>query len=113
MNFLFIMVDQLRADTLGCAGHPVVRTPNLDALASEGARFSQAFVQQAVCGPSRMCYYTGRYCHNHRSNWNETPLPRDEQTVAHLFRSGGYRAISCGKDHYVADPRDGGKPFEP
>jgi len=113
MNVLFIMVDQMRADAMGCAGHPVVRTPNLDALAAAGVRFENAFVQQAVCGPSRMCYYTGRYVHNHRSTWNEVPLPRNEQTMGHLFLRAGYRAVNCGKNHFVADPKGGGKPLAP
>lgn len=111
LNVLFIMVDQMRADAMSCAGHPVVRTPNLDALAAEGVRFRNAFVQQAVCGPSRMCYYTGRYVHNHRSTWNEVPLPQDEQTMGDLFRAGGYRPVQCGKTHFIDDPRHSGKPL--
>ena len=107
-NVLFIMVDQMRADAMGCAGHPVVRTPNLDALAAGGVRFSNAYVQQAVCGPSRMCFYTGRYVHNHRSNWNDVPLPRGEQTMGDLFSAAGYRTIQCGKTHYVPDPTGAG-----
>jgi arylsulfatase A-like enzyme len=106
MNILFVMTDQFRADCLSCAGHPVVRTPNLDALAGEGVRFSNAFVQSAVCGPSRMCYYTGRYPHATRSPWNEVPLPADERTMGHYFSDAGYRATLCGKTHYVADPFD-------
>ena len=111
LNALFIMADQMRADCMSCAGHPVLRTPNLDALAREGTRFTNAFVQSAVCGPSRMCYYTGRYVHNHRSNWNDVPLSRDERTMGHLLAEAGYRTVNCGKDHYVADPRGGGKPL--
>ena len=80
-NILFIMVDQMRADCLSLAGHPVVRTPNLDGLAEQGTYFPQTYVQTAVCGPSRMCFYTGRYTHAHRSYWNEVPLPIDEATL--------------------------------
>ena len=55
-NVLFIMCDQLRWDHMGCAGHPYLRTPNLDALAARGVRFAQAYVQSGICGPSRMSY---------------------------------------------------------
>ena len=106
LNVLFIMTDQMRADCLSCAGHPVVRTPNLDALAAQGVRFTNAFVQSAVCGPSRMCFYTGRYMHATRSPWNDVPLPADERTMGHYFAEAGYRAALCGKTHYVADPLD-------
>ena len=64
-NVLFIMADQLRHDHMGCAGHPCLRTPNLDALAARGTRFTNAFVQSGICGPSRMSYYTGRYVSSH------------------------------------------------
>ncbi len=60
-NILFIMADQLRADYLSCYGHPTLKTPNIDALAARGVRFSRAYVQAPVCGPSRMSFYTGRY----------------------------------------------------
>lgn len=59
-NILFVMCDQLRWDHLSCYGHPHLHTPNLDALAARGLRFSRAYVQSPVCGPSRMSFYTGR-----------------------------------------------------
>ena len=64
-NILFIMFDQLRFDYLSCAGHPHLHTPNMDWLASQGVRFSRAYVQSPVCGSSRMSCYTGRYVHSH------------------------------------------------
>ena len=60
-NILFIMADQLRFDYLACYGHPTIRTPNIDALATRGVRFERAYVQSPICGPSRMSFYTGRY----------------------------------------------------
>ena len=53
-NVLFIMADQFRWDYMGCAGHPTLKTPHLDALAARGVRFANAFVQGPVCGASRM-----------------------------------------------------------
>lgn len=73
-NVLFIMADQLRADHLGCYGHPYLRTASLDALARRGVRFERAFVNSGVCGPSRMSYYTGRYPSSHGATWNRVPL---------------------------------------
>lgn len=104
LNVLFIMTDQMRADCMSCVGHPVVKTPHLDALASGGVLFRRAYVQSAVCGPSRMCFYTGRYPHATRSPWNEVPLPGDEKTMGHYFSEAGYRAALCGKSHYTPDP---------
>ncbi len=103
MNILFIMVDQWRADCLGSAGHPMVRTPHLDALAAQGVRCDRAYVQSAVCGPSRMCFLTGRYVHAHRSSWNGVPLPEDERTLDFYFSDAGYRVAGIGKVGYPAD----------
>jgi hypothetical protein len=51
-NFIFFMPETLRAESIGCYGHPLVRTPNLDRLAAEGTRFAQCHVQNTVCGPA-------------------------------------------------------------
>jgi len=102
-NILFIMVDQMRADCLSLVGHPLVETPNLDWLAGRGAYFPNTYVQTAVCGPSRMCFYTGRYTHAHRSYWNDVPLPHDEETLGTRLRREGIQAVLCGKTHHVPD----------
>jgi len=102
-NVLFIMCDQLRHDYLGCAGHPSLRTPNIDALAARGVRFDRAYVQSPICGPSRMSTYTGRYVRNHGSDYNNVPLRVGEWTLGdHLNQMGG-RAVLCGKTHARAD----------
>jgi arylsulfatase A-like enzyme len=103
MNVLFIMTDQQRADCLSCAGHPVLETPNMDRLASKGTMFTNAFVQSAVCGPSRACFYTGRYVHSHNSRWNEVPLRFGEKTLGHYFEEAGRRAAVIGKTHIFAE----------
>ncbi len=103
MNILFIMADQWRADCLGSAGHPLVATPHLDALAAQGVRCDRAFVQSAVCGPSRMSFLTGRYVHAHRSSWNGVPLPEDERTLDYYFSDAGYQVAGIGKVGYPAD----------
>ena len=60
-NFLFLITDQHRADWLGCAGHPVLATPHIDALAADGTRFEEFYVASPVCMPNRASLMTGRY----------------------------------------------------
>ena len=98
-NILFIMADQLRYDYLGCAGHPTLETPNIDELAARGVRFSQAYVQSPVCGPSRMCFYTGRYISTHGATWNYVPLPVSELTMGDHLRPLGTDVLLVGKSH--------------
>ena len=87
-NVLWIMCDQLRYDYLGCTGHPILKTPNIDAMARRGVRFSNAYVQSPICGPSRMSFYTGRYMRSHGSHWNGWPLRVGEPTLGdHLKKS--------------------------
>ncbi len=102
-NILFIMCDQLRADHLSCYGHPHLHTPNIDGLAARGVRFTRAYVQSPVCGPSRMSFYTGRYMRSHGSNWNGYPLRVGEPTLGDHLRELGVRTALVGKTHMRAD----------
>ena len=103
MNVLWIMCDQLRWDYLSCAGHPFLKTPNIDALAARGVRFTNAYVQSPFCGPSRMSSYTGRYCRSHGSTWNGVPLRVGEPTLGDHLRKRGIRPVIVGKTHMTAD----------
>jgi arylsulfatase A-like enzyme len=102
-NILFIMADQLRADYLSCYGHPHLKTPAMDGIAARGVRFSRAFVQAPVCGPSRMSIYTGRYMSTHGSTWNGVPLRVGEMTMGDHLRTLGTRVALVGKTHMTAD----------
>ena len=102
-NILFIMADQLRADYLSCYGHPRLATPNMDALAQKGVLFSHAYVQAPVCGPSRMCFYTGRYMSSHGSTYNGVPLRVGEMTLGDHLRPLDMRTALVGKTHMVPD----------
>ncbi len=102
-NVLWIMADQLRFDYLSCYGHPHLHTPHIDALAARGVRFTNAYVQSPVCGPSRMSAYTGRYVRSHGSTWNGMPLRVGEPTLGDHLRDAGARAVLVGKTHMVAD----------
>jgi len=102
-NILFIMCDQLRADHLGCYGHPYLATRNIDALAARGVRFERAFVQSGVCGPSRMSMYTGRYMTSHGATWNRVPLSIGEITLGEYLRDAGLALTLSGKTHVLPD----------
>ena len=102
-NILWIMCDQLRFDYLSCYGHPTLRTPHIDALAARGVRFTRAYVQSPVCGPSRMSFYTGRYMRSHGANWNRFPLRVGEPTLGDHLRELGVRCALVGKTHMAAD----------
>ena len=104
-NVLYIMCDQLRWDHLGCAGHPFLRTPNIDALAARGVRFAQAYVQSGICGPSRMSAYTGRYVSSHGATHNRVPLSLGEVTLGWHLRDSGRTLALAGKTHMLPDAR--------
>ena len=102
-NVLWIMCDQLRFDYLGCTGHPTLKTPNIDAMTTRGVRFSNAYVQSPICGPSRMSFYTGRYMRSHGSHWNGWPLRVGEPTLGDHLRKIGVRNVLVGKTHMTPD----------
>ena len=97
------MCDQLRHDYLGCTGHPTLKTPNIDAMAERGVRFSNAYVQSPICGPSRMSFYTGRYMRSHGSHWNGWPLRVGEPTLGDHLKKIGVRNVLVGKTHMAPD----------
>jgi N-acetylglucosamine-6-sulfatase len=68
-NIVFVLVDDLRLDDFGAAGHPFSQTPNIDRVAHEGARFLNAFATTPLCSPSRASFLTGQYAHTHTASW--------------------------------------------
>ncbi|MEM9579432.1 MAG: sulfatase-like hydrolase/transferase [Pseudomonadota bacterium] len=98
-NFLYIMTDQHRADWLGCAGHQVVKTPNIDALAARGTRFTDFHAASPVCMPNRAAFMTGRHPTTNGLRFNGAVLPRTARTFVDVLRAGGYRTASIGKSH--------------
>lgn len=100
-NVLWLMSDQHNANCLGAAGHPDARTPHLDALAAEGVRFTQAFCNNPVCGPSRASLLTGQYPHTHGITGNDIAdlyAPADANVAQH-FRIHGWQTALIGKAH--------------
>ncbi|MDB4053974.1 sulfatase-like hydrolase/transferase [Octadecabacter sp.] len=103
MNILYIMFDQLRFDYLSCAGHPSLKTPNIDRLAVKGIRFTNAYTQSPICGSARMSAYTGRYPSSHGAQWNGYPLRVGELTLGDHLRQGNVGCWLVGKTHMKAD----------
>jgi len=106
-NILFVMTDQQRYDTIGANGNPLVSTPRLDRLATEGMRFGQAYTCLPICAPARGSIMTGTYPHRHGilSNFTfnrATPVYRlrdDETTFPALLSQCGYQLGYAGKWH--------------
>ncbi len=98
-NVLFIAIDDLRT-SLGCYGDPLVKSPNIDSLASSSRIFNCAYTHQAVCGPARTALLTGRLPDNtrvwHNRNLFRNTLP-DAVTLPQLFKNHAYQALSLGK----------------
>jgi len=93
MNFILFNPEELRAESVGCYGHPLAPTPNMDRLAAEGVRFEQCHVQHTVCSPSRCSFMTGWYPHvrGHRTLWHllrphEPNLLRDLKQASYQIR---------------------------
>lgn len=98
-NFLIFITDQHRADHLGCYGNPIVRTPNIDALAQAGTRFERSYVANPVCMPNRGSIMTARMPSVHGARSNGVPLPLESVTFADLLSEFGYRTALIGKSH--------------
>jgi arylsulfatase A-like enzyme len=103
---LFVTLDQFRADCLSSAGHPVVRTPTLDAIAADGVRFARHYANAAPCSPGRAALYTGTYQMNNRVVTNGTPLDDRFDNIARIARRRGYRPTLFGYTDQAVDPRD-------
>ena len=98
-NFVFIVADQLRFDLLGCAGHPVVKTPNIDKLAESGFRFDRCYTVQPMCMATRSTWLTGRTPRGHGVRCNGIPLRKDIPTMPDALSKAGYTTHSIGKIH--------------
>ena len=101
-NLLVIMSDEHQARAMGCAGHPFVKTPNLDALAARGVRFTDATTPCPICVPARASFATGRYVHHTRLWDNAMPYDGSIPGWGHALQRKGVPVESIGKLHYRA-----------
>lgn len=110
-NIVFILADDLGWGDLGCYGHSITKTPNLDKLAASGTLFTNFYVNASVCSPSRCAFFTGQYPARHKIHGHyATPeqnaargmsqfLPPDAPNIARLLKTKGYATAHVGKWH--------------
>lgn len=104
-NLLFILSDEHSKRVLGCYGHPMVRTPNLDALAARGTRFTSAYTNCPICVPGRASFATGRYVHQVRCWDNAIAYTGQPTSWGHRLMEQGHHVAAIGKLHYkVSQP---------
>lgn len=114
LNVLVLYADDWRHDTLGCAGNPIVKTPTLDRLATEGVRFTRNCVTTSICGVSRASLFTGQWMSRHgNKGFKEFDTPWEE-TYPGLLRAKGYFTGHIGKWHngrFPAEQFDFGRSY--
>jgi choline-sulfatase len=102
-NIVVIMTDQHSKKMLGCYGHAQVKTPNLDRMAQDGARFTAAYTNSPLCVPARSSFATGRYVHETGCWDNAIAYKGDQPGWQHLLPEAGHRCVSIGKLHFRFD----------
>ena len=100
-NILVVMADQLAPHHTGTYGHPLVRTPHLDALAERGMRFDATYCHSPLCAPARFSFLSGRTIADIGAWDNASEFPATVPTLAHYLRLLGYRTTLSGKMHFV------------
>ena len=105
-NVLFIISDDLTATALSCYGNKVCKTPNIDAIATQGTRFTRAYCQGTYCGPSRASFMSGYYPHATRVLGYKSPRPQigDRATWAQHFKNNGYYTARVSKIFHMGVP---------
>ena len=108
-SYILFITDQQRFDNLGCNGHPVLKTPNIDAMAAEGVNYRNFYVSSPVCMPNRASLVTCRMPSSHGVRSLGVPLSHDNVTFIDLLRAAGYDTALIGKSHlqlFFDNPQD-------
>lgn len=100
-NILILMTDEHRADVLGYEGNSIIRTPNIDKLASRGVVFKNAYTPSPICIPARQCLMAGQFPRTCGCERFEEDLPPFYETFAKVFSRYAYATVACGKLHHV------------
>ncbi len=100
-NIVVVMADQLAPQFTGTYGHPVAKTPHLDALAARGMRFDAAYCNSPLCAPSRAAFMTGQLISRIGTFDNAAEFSASLPTFAHYLKQLGYRTCLAGKMHFV------------
>ncbi|MEM7207302.1 MAG: sulfatase-like hydrolase/transferase [Pseudomonadota bacterium] len=108
LNVLFLFSDEHRFDAMGCAGHALVKTPQLDALAKRGTRFERAYTTSPICVPARASLASGQYVHKTRCWSNAQAYSGTPKSWGHALQAVGRRVDSIGKLHYRGNEFDNG-----
>ena len=103
-NILFIMSDDHAISAVSAYGSELIETPNIDRIAAEGIRFTNSFVTNSICAPSRAVMLTGRYSHLNGLRDNRDTFDGSQQTLPKLLQQGGYQTAIIGKWHLKSDP---------
>jgi arylsulfatase A-like enzyme len=113
-NILLLYADDQRNHTLGCSGHPIVKTPNIDRLANEGVRFENAFVSTSTCWVGRACLFTGCYERKHLYRVVSGPLDPElcESSYFAVLKRAGYRTGHFGKEHVAISQESAARMFD-
>jgi len=101
-DVLILLTDQFNPYAMGCAGDPLIKTPNIDSLAAEGIRFENTYTVSPVCMPARCSMVSGLYPHNHGfwMNFTDVRFPSDKACMFRDMQKAGYRTGHIGKSHW-------------
>jgi choline-sulfatase len=107
-NLVFFLSDNHNGDILGCYGHHVVKTPNMDRMASSGTRFKNSYTASPLCCPARASLATGRFPHQTHHWDNANVYDGKIPSWGHRLKAQGYETVSIGKLHYRSTDDDNG-----
>ncbi len=112
-NIIFILTDDQQQKAMSAYGNTILKTPNIDRIGADGIRFTEMFVTNSLCAPSRASFLTGLYSHTHRVTTNgaadsifrnQPGLKEDQETFVSLLRRAGYHTVLIGKWHLHTQP---------